>query len=161
MVEDVRSESQDVLQERKEEAETRVEREGGVEDGMSSQTWGREQLNQRNQEAFTASNNHRPTANLNVDSKTITKRDGGKHGWIERFNVAIEIYRMFEKKRFIWIWTKNENRDIQSFFKIPFLIIRRACDDDLVLLSYLSMKIEREHIQIAIHKHRMLQVATS
>ena len=26
----------------------------------------------------------RPTANLNVDSKTITKRDGGKHGWIER-----------------------------------------------------------------------------
>lgn len=44
-------------------------------------------------------------------------------------------YRMFEKKRFIWIWTKNENRDIQSFFKIPFLIIRRACDDDLVLLE--------------------------
>lgn len=55
----IRSESQDVLQERKEEAETRVESVGGsVEDGMSLQTWGREQSNQRNQEAFTASNNH-------------------------------------------------------------------------------------------------------
>lgn len=60
----IRSESQDILQERKEEAETRVESgewrvEGeSVEDGMSLQTWGREQLNQRNQEAFTASNNH-------------------------------------------------------------------------------------------------------
>lgn len=39
----------------KEEAETRGR---GVEDGMSLRTWGREQLNQRNQEAFTASNNH-------------------------------------------------------------------------------------------------------
>lgn len=60
----------------------------------------------------------RPTANLNVDSKTIAKRDRGKHGWIERFNVAIGIYRVFEKKRYD-----------------PFLIIRQACDDNSISYS--------------------------